>query len=184
MAIALSGKERSGTTWLEHLIRENFINSGIDLRFKHLFTGTLRSKEMLTLVISKHPLDWWYSYYSYTARDGVAFKDFSTDRFRIWSDFYLEWLDWSEQANVRFIRYIDLYKDPEGTLLDAGLERFACEFNRITGIVSPNGIISDERFERPTRIAAYDDAPEVLRKLCSMVSEKATRMLGYDSLDP
>jgi len=183
--IAISGKERSGTTWLEMLLRHNYINGGIDAKHKHRFTGVLRSAEIMTLVISKHPLDWFYSYYKYIRKSGVSFRDFgdkSVNQIAIWSDFYFHWLDWSLSAEVKFIRYIDLLADPEKVLSSTGLLRYDEPFNPVRNTVCADGtVLVDEFYEREEPSKAYAGCSGLIDDIRELVSEEVVKALGYDN---
>jgi len=178
--IAISGKERSGTTWLEYLIRRNYVNGGIDARLKHLFTGNVREAEVLTLVISKHPLAWFYSYYKYCTTG--AFSCFPPVCLRKWSDFYAEWIEHSKNANVMFIRYEDLYADPKSVLDNTGMIQYSNDFDEVENEVCCDGTVASRIFKPDNVRREYENQLIDLDYIREFISEEVSRKLGYHSI--
>lgn len=183
--IKISGRERSGTTWLEMLLRQNYICGKVDTRLKHHFTGNLYNTPVKTIVISKHPLDWWYSYYLYTMSSDMRLEDMPTALFGSWCHLYDDWLYYGKNHDVSFIRYQDLYNDPEGTLDAIGLVRSGREFDRVEKTVSANGEITSDEFSRDMskRIEAYKQAPTLVDALSGIIDREVMDDLGYHSFD-
>ena len=179
--IAISGKERSGTTWLEFLLRENYATGGVDARDKHRFTGKQQPVDMLTILVSKHPVEWWFSYYIFAASIGIKFDEFPIDFFTTWNEVYYKWIEWGTRANIKFIRYDSLFRDPEGTLDDLGLRRNEFAFDRIENVVTAHGTIEKSRlFERAETLTAYEDLPRLRQAIEEMIDPGVLHYLGYD----
>lgn len=179
--IAISGKERSGTTWLEFLLRENYVTGGVDARDKHRFTGKSKADPGLTIVISKHSVEWWFSYYLFAASIGIKFDDFPIDFFSTWNEFYYKWIEWGTKANIEFIRYDSLFPDPEEILNGLGLQRNEFAFDRIENVVTAHGRIEKSRlFERAENLTAYEDLPRLRQAIEDMIDPGVLHYLGYD----
>lgn len=180
--ITLAGKERSATTWLEKLILRNYRTDGIDSKFKHNNFGN-RSVST-AIVISKHPLEWWFSYYKFAAAPGIEFGDFPINYFESWNDFHYSWIQAARNLDITFIRYDQLYEDPEdvlGAILD---DRYENDFDRIDNRVHPTGIVSDtDIFRRAERVFAYDTYPELLEKLKGEIDLSILSYLGYMGIE-
>jgi len=176
--IAISGKERSGTTWLELLLKENYFTCGIDAKDKHNFTGKKRSTDIETVVISKHPLEWWLSWYNYAGRRKISFDEFSLDYFDTWNNFYYCWILWKEKAPIKFIRYIDLYESPQLTLTVLNVKRNDFMFDRVRHVVCADGSQTDEIFKR--QILTYDNYPMVREKIEEKIDYHILHYLGYE----
>lgn len=185
--IALAGKERSGTTWLEHLLRRNYVNGGIDARQKHGFTAYLRERDMQTIVISKHPLEWWYSYYRYLKRSNeeLQFRDMDYSLFEAWNAFYLKWIEWSYIGSVDFVRYSNLVLEPEAVLDKLGLRKQDKDFDRINNRVESDGTVSELNFLRRTEAMRYEYSISegVKEMLSQMVSPGVMAGLGYTNMN-
>jgi len=177
--IAISGKERSGTTWLEYLLKENYYTCGIDAKDKHNFTGKKRSTDIETVVISKNPWEWWVSYYNYVSPN-VNLNDFSVDYFDTWNNFYYCWILWAGKAPVKFIRYDDLYENPEGVLNKLNIKRNEFEFDRVENVVCADGTKKDCRFVKEKRIYVYGNNPELKEKLIYKMDLSILDFLGYE----
>jgi len=180
--ITLAGKERSGTTWLERLIYRNYKMVEIDSKHKHGMFGNRNHGDCV--VISKHPVEWWFSYYKLAAPAGIEFGDFDTNYFDSWNDFHYDWIqaDRRDYADVEFIKYTDLYENPEDELKCLELDRFEGKFDRVVGIVSATGDVSENVFRRAERVFAYDSFPELLKELQDKTDETILSHLGYEGV--
>lgn len=180
--IRIRGKERSGTTWLEMLLRYNFHCGKLDTHMKHYFTGDMGCSAEMTIVISKHPLDWFYSYSKYLGKD---ISEGPLELIDSWNVFHAAWLAHAEEDIVKFIRYEDLLGDPEGVLTGICVERNHFAFDRIDTVVTPDKKILDEEFCRGMegRIEAYKMNPEVAASLREAVDYGIMKRLGYYDLN-